>query len=152
MFCTVVYGCLVVLIGRWLFAGTPFQGWRGLVRLGVIAVYAVSSYVTWVLLFSVFGPTGQPVAPFRSTPSLNLLFVFACLPMLRVLMAPPQLLWLLITLPGSLLYLGLLVITGYLLRDPLVLVGLGIASTFGALSFEKLFIPANEGAGEQAQR
>lgn len=147
-----MYGCLVALIGRWIFAGTSLRGWRGLVRLGVIGVYAFVCLLTWVLLFSAYDPTGQPASPFRSTPSLNLLFVFACLPMLRFLMAPPQLRWLLVTLPGSLFYLGLLVLTGYLLRDPLVLAGLGIASTFGALSFEKLFIPANEGAGEQAPK
>lgn len=139
-----MYGCLAFAIGRWIFAGTRFQGWRGLVRLGVIGFYAFSCFVTWILLFSVFEPSGQPASPFRSDPALNLLFVLVCVPMLRVLMAPPQLLWLLVTIPGSLVYLGLLVVAGYLTRDPLILPLFGVSSMFGALLFESLLAWANQ--------
>ena len=134
-----MWGCLAVVIGRWLFAGTSFRGWAGLIRFAVLLVFAVVCILVWSILFTVVDASGQPVAPYQPSKSLNLLYAFTCLPIFRVLMAPPRVRWLLITIPATLGYFLLMIVASYVIADPSVLVVLGIAAFVATFFFEARF-------------
>lgn len=133
-----MYGLLLRLVLGNALASGNLTGVSAVLRILAVVGYLFACFVVWGLLFATRTTAGESLTGLRETPAGNVLWLLACLPMVRVLIAPSAWAWLVLTVPGSMLWLAVVGAGVYVTGSLVWLLALFAVGMAGAALFDTL--------------